>query len=195
MQIELVKIQRSSLARVGSNTSDIEENKIIRRSWFRHQTLLQTSAESKSVPVALSCTVGILHRVLKYGTSGRKTHKRPFSDESRLFWGQTCAAGSGGVENLVWLKETSVWPSPAIVNAPALLPELRKRPGMSSARFRKRHVTHVSKRKKHRIPLQLSKKIAQGNLTASCKRLISWFLLDKGTELGQKIVPVRPPKF
>ncbi|GFT31469.1 hypothetical protein TNCV_608861 [Trichonephila clavipes] len=50
-------------------------------------------------------------------------------------------------------------------------------------------------RKKHRIPLQLSKKIAQGNLTASCKRLISWFLLDKGTELGHKIVPVRPPKF
>ncbi|GFV49315.1 uncharacterized protein TNCV_685621 [Trichonephila clavipes] len=29
--------------------------------------------------------------------------------------------------------------------------------------------------------------------TASCKRLISWFLLDKGTELGHKIVPVRPP--
>ncbi|GFS89853.1 hypothetical protein TNCV_4839441 [Trichonephila clavipes] len=41
----------------------------------------------------------------------------------------------------------------------------------------------------------LSKKIAQGNLTASCKRLISWFLLYKGTELGRKIVPVRPPKF
>ncbi|GFT64539.1 hypothetical protein TNCV_649381 [Trichonephila clavipes] len=41
----------------------------------------------------------------------------------------------------------------------------------------------------------LSKKIAQGNLTASCKRLISWFLLYKGTELGLKIVPVRPPKF
>ncbi|GFW02181.1 hypothetical protein TNCV_4144471 [Trichonephila clavipes] len=41
----------------------------------------------------------------------------------------------------------------------------------------------------------LSKKIAQGNLTASCKRLISWFLLYKGTELGHKIVPVRPPKF
>ncbi|GFU97698.1 transposon Ty3-I Gag-Pol polyprotein [Trichonephila clavipes] len=32
-------------------------------------------------------------------------------------------------------------------------------------------------------------------LTASCKRLISWFLLYKGTELGRKIVPVRPPKF
>ncbi|GFV25371.1 hypothetical protein TNCV_1146421 [Trichonephila clavipes] len=41
----------------------------------------------------------------------------------------------------------------------------------------------------------LSKKIAQGNLTASCKRLISWFLLYKGTEMGRKIVPVRPPKF
>ncbi|GFT93908.1 hypothetical protein TNCV_2133051 [Trichonephila clavipes] len=41
----------------------------------------------------------------------------------------------------------------------------------------------------------LSKKIAQGNLTASCKRLISWFLLSKGTELGRKIFPVRPPKF
>ncbi|GFU92338.1 hypothetical protein TNCV_594631 [Trichonephila clavipes] len=41
----------------------------------------------------------------------------------------------------------------------------------------------------------LSKKIAQGNLTASCKRLISWFLLFKATELGRKIVPVRPPKF
>ncbi|GFW17580.1 hypothetical protein TNCV_2651381 [Trichonephila clavipes] len=41
----------------------------------------------------------------------------------------------------------------------------------------------------------LSKKIAQGNLTASCKRLISWFLLYKATELGRKIVPVRPPKF
>ncbi|GFU85784.1 RNA-directed DNA polymerase from mobile element jockey [Trichonephila clavipes] len=41
----------------------------------------------------------------------------------------------------------------------------------------------------------LSKKIAQGNLTANCKRLISWFLLYKGTELGRKIVPVRPPKF
>ncbi|GFU72892.1 hypothetical protein TNCV_4910211 [Trichonephila clavipes] len=41
----------------------------------------------------------------------------------------------------------------------------------------------------------LSKKIAQGNLTASCKRLISWFLLYKGTELGRKIVPVRPVKF
>ncbi|GFX25759.1 phosphatase and actin regulator 2 [Trichonephila clavipes] len=41
----------------------------------------------------------------------------------------------------------------------------------------------------------LSKKIAQGNLTASCKRLISWFLLYKGTELGRKTVPVRPPKF
>ncbi|GFX57386.1 hypothetical protein TNCV_3138051 [Trichonephila clavipes] len=36
----------------------------------------------------------------------------------------------------------------------------------------------------------LSKKIAQGNLTASCKRLISWFLLYKATELGRKIVPV-----
>ncbi|GFU49234.1 hypothetical protein TNCV_2675251 [Trichonephila clavipes] len=41
----------------------------------------------------------------------------------------------------------------------------------------------------------LSKKIAQGNITASCKRLISWFLLFKGTELGRKIVPVGPPKF
>ncbi|GFU61859.1 hypothetical protein TNCV_375171, partial [Trichonephila clavipes] len=41
----------------------------------------------------------------------------------------------------------------------------------------------------------LSKKIAQGNLTASCKRLISWFLLFKATELGGKIFPVRPPKF
>ncbi|GFV61983.1 transposable element Tcb1 transposase [Trichonephila clavipes] len=41
----------------------------------------------------------------------------------------------------------------------------------------------------------LSKKIAQGNLTANCKRLISWFLLFKGSELGRKIVPVRPPKF
>ncbi|GFW93115.1 hypothetical protein TNCV_3888561 [Trichonephila clavipes] len=41
----------------------------------------------------------------------------------------------------------------------------------------------------------LSKKIAQGNLTASCKRLISWFLLYKVTELGRKIVPVRPFKF
>ncbi|GFV63373.1 hypothetical protein TNCV_3286151 [Trichonephila clavipes] len=41
----------------------------------------------------------------------------------------------------------------------------------------------------------LSKKIAQGNLTASCKRLTSWFLLYKGTKLGRKIVPVRPPKF
>ncbi|GFV60968.1 hypothetical protein TNCV_997011 [Trichonephila clavipes] len=38
-------------------------------------------------------------------------------------------------------------------------------------------------------------KDAQGNLTASCKRLISWFLLYKETELGRKIVPVRPPKF
>ncbi|GFX49537.1 hypothetical protein TNCV_4901791 [Trichonephila clavipes] len=37
--------------------------------------------------------------------------------------------------------------------------------------------------------------IAESNLTASCKRLIYWFLLDKGTELGHKIVPVRPPKF
>ncbi|GFX49483.1 uncharacterized protein TNCV_4901251 [Trichonephila clavipes] len=41
----------------------------------------------------------------------------------------------------------------------------------------------------------VSFKIAQGNSTASCKRLISWFLLDKVTELGHKIVPVRPPKF
>ncbi|GFT50312.1 uncharacterized protein TNCV_1024361 [Trichonephila clavipes] len=41
----------------------------------------------------------------------------------------------------------------------------------------------------------LSKKIAQENSTASCKRLIAWFLLYKGTELGRKIVPVRPPKF
>ncbi|GFX18156.1 hypothetical protein TNCV_1578351 [Trichonephila clavipes] len=41
----------------------------------------------------------------------------------------------------------------------------------------------------------LSKKIAQSNLTASCKRLISWFLLYKGIELGRKIVPLRPPKF
>ncbi|GFV65248.1 hypothetical protein TNCV_4572481 [Trichonephila clavipes] len=38
-------------------------------------------------------------------------------------------------------------------------------------------------------------KDAQGNFTASCKRLISWFLLYKETELGRKIVPVRPPKF
>ncbi|GFX90101.1 transposable element Tcb2 transposase [Trichonephila clavipes] len=38
-------------------------------------------------------------------------------------------------------------------------------------------------------------KDAQGNLTASCKRLISWFLLYKETELGRKIVPVRPLKF
>ncbi|GFV13349.1 hypothetical protein TNCV_3961291, partial [Trichonephila clavipes] len=37
-------------------------------------------------------------------------------------------------------------------------------------------------------------KDAQGNLTASCKRLISWFLLYKETELGRKIVPVRPAK-
>ncbi|GFT93456.1 hypothetical protein TNCV_994311 [Trichonephila clavipes] len=37
-------------------------------------------------------------------------------------------------------------------------------------------------------------KDAQGNLTASCKRLIDWFLLYKETELGRKIVPVRPPK-
>ncbi|GFY19429.1 hypothetical protein TNCV_4128161 [Trichonephila clavipes] len=44
-------------------------------------------------------------------------------------------------------------------------------------------------------PNSISKKIAQGNLTASFKRLISWFLLHKGTELGHKIVPVRPPKF
>ncbi|GFV60410.1 uncharacterized protein TNCV_3470451 [Trichonephila clavipes] len=36
-------------------------------------------------------------------------------------------------------------------------------------------------------------KDAQGNLTASCKR--DWFLLYKETELGRKIVPVRPPKF
>ncbi|GFT53655.1 retrovirus-related Pol polyprotein from transposon 17.6 [Trichonephila clavipes] len=49
--------------------------------------------------------------------------------------------------------------------------------------------------KKHQIPLLISYKIAQYNLTASWKRLISWFLLDKGTELGHKIVPVRPPKF
>ncbi|GFU60026.1 hypothetical protein TNCV_3238051 [Trichonephila clavipes] len=41
----------------------------------------------------------------------------------------------------------------------------------------------------------VSYKIAQGNSTASRKRLISWFLLDKVTELGHKIVPVRPPKF
>ncbi|GFW55973.1 uncharacterized protein TNCV_373791 [Trichonephila clavipes] len=38
-------------------------------------------------------------------------------------------------------------------------------------------------------------KDAQGNLTASCKRLMSWFLLYKETELGRKIVPVLPPKF
>ncbi|GFW10342.1 transposable element Tcb2 transposase [Trichonephila clavipes] len=51
------------------------------------------------------------------------------------------------------------------------------------------------RRKKHPIPLQLSKKIAQDNLTASCKRFIAWFLLDKVTELCHKTVPVRPPKF
>ncbi|GFX85333.1 hypothetical protein TNCV_732261 [Trichonephila clavipes] len=39
------------------------------------------------------------------------------------------------------------------------------------------------------------KEDAKGNLTASCKRFISWFLLYKGTELVRKIVPVRPPKF
>ncbi|GFU50494.1 hypothetical protein TNCV_954861 [Trichonephila clavipes] len=54
---------------------------------------------------------------------------------------------------------------------------------------------YLSKRIDQERISTLSKKIAQGNLTASCKRLISWFLLFKGTELGCKIVPVRPPKF
>ncbi|GFW33865.1 HTH_Tnp_Tc3_2 domain-containing protein [Trichonephila clavipes] len=64
--------------------------------------------------------------------------------------------------------------------------------------------TTSCEKKKHRIFSKkidqeristISKKIAQVNLTASCKRLISWFLLFKATELGRKIVPVRPPKF
>ncbi|GFV61491.1 integrase catalytic domain-containing protein [Trichonephila clavipes] len=54
---------------------------------------------------------------------------------------------------------------------------------------------YLSKRIDQERISTLSKKIAQGNLTASCKRLISWFLLLKGTELGHKIFPVRPPKF
>ncbi|GFX85908.1 hypothetical protein TNCV_2473101 [Trichonephila clavipes] len=63
------------------------------------------------------------------------------------------------------------------------------------ARREPRVLTLQQSGKKRRVPLQLSYKIAQGSLTASCKRLISWFLLDKGTELSHKIVPVRPPKF
>ncbi|GFY03058.1 hypothetical protein TNCV_980631 [Trichonephila clavipes] len=50
-------------------------------------------------------------------------------------------------------------------------------------------------RERNTYSTTVSYKIAQGNSTASCKRLISWFLLDKVTELGHKIVPVRPPKF
>ncbi|GFW03521.1 hypothetical protein TNCV_3020331 [Trichonephila clavipes] len=49
-------------------------------------------------------------------------------------------------------------------------------------------------RKKHRIPLRFQRRLPKATL-ASCKRLISWFLLYKRTELGRKIVPVRPPKF
>ncbi|GFW14778.1 hypothetical protein TNCV_1562411 [Trichonephila clavipes] len=70
-------------------------------------------------------------------------------------------------------------------------PRLKRKVRSNGSRDRK----DLTLRKKHRIPLQLPYKIAQGNLTASCKRLISWFLLDKRTELGHKIVPVRPPKF
>ncbi|GFW86225.1 hypothetical protein TNCV_4779371 [Trichonephila clavipes] len=74
-------------------------------------------------------------------------------------------------------------------------PHSRTLIGRFMAHRKPRVLTLGQSRKKHGLPLQLSYKIAQGNLTASCKRLISWFLLDKGTELGHKIVPVRPPKF
>ncbi|GFW83082.1 hypothetical protein TNCV_3236301 [Trichonephila clavipes] len=50
------------------------------------------------------------------------------------------------------------------------------------------------RRKKHRILLRFQRRLPKATL-ASCKRLISWFLLYKRTELGRKIVPVRPPKF
>ncbi|GFT02992.1 hypothetical protein TNCV_3422761 [Trichonephila clavipes] len=54
---------------------------------------------------------------------------------------------------------------------------------------------HLHREKELPNSTTVSNKITQGNSTASCKRLISWFLLDKVTELGHKIVPVRPPKF
>ncbi|GFX02261.1 hypothetical protein TNCV_138371 [Trichonephila clavipes] len=58
-----------------------------------------------------------------------------------------------------------------------------------------RNTVSFSKRIDQERISTLSKKIAQGNLTASCKRLISWFLIFKASELGRKIFPVRPPKF
>ncbi|GFY13476.1 hypothetical protein TNCV_1803471 [Trichonephila clavipes] len=58
-----------------------------------------------------------------------------------------------------------------------------------------RNTVSFSKRIDQERISTLSKKIAQGNLTASCKRLISWFLLFKATELDRKIFPVRHPKF
>ncbi|GFT58198.1 hypothetical protein TNCV_761941, partial [Trichonephila clavipes] len=58
-----------------------------------------------------------------------------------------------------------------------------------------RNTVSFSKRIDQERMSTLSKKIAQGKLTASSKRLISWFLLFKATEPGRKIFPVRPPKF
>ncbi|GFW96854.1 hypothetical protein TNCV_2159901 [Trichonephila clavipes] len=67
--------------------------------------------------------------------------------------------------------------------------------GLGSIGIGERNTVSFSKRIDQERISTLSKKIAQGNLTASCKRLISWFLLFKATELGRKIFPVRPPKF
>ncbi|GFU91694.1 hypothetical protein TNCV_3579461 [Trichonephila clavipes] len=64
--------------------------------------------------------------------------------------------------------------------------------GVFMARREPRVLTLRQSRKKHRIPLRFQRRLPKATL-ASCKRLISRFLLYKRTELGRKNVPVRPP--
>ncbi|GFU53730.1 hypothetical protein TNCV_5048321 [Trichonephila clavipes] len=103
------------------------------------------------------------------GGSGRRWNTNPCDD--RTF---RCVVTSSPIKSLESIRR----------HLPPSKHHLVSRETADDWPTKEKETPYLSKRIDQERISTLSKKIAQGNLTASCKRLISWFLLFKRDRTG-----------